>query len=159
MTFCPAAITTAALFTAIVIIDLTKGNYRYVPFHALGGFFCTLGLSFICQTLGDTAAWILLSVPFIFILLGLFMIWFSGPTNVAVPAEREDSCRDTRPSCAQNPYPVKIACTPTAPTPRLPASVTSVPPATLISTLGCSKPPAPAISTLGCSNPPKLSCS
>jgi hypothetical protein len=154
MTFCPAAITTAALFTAIVIIDLTKGNYRYVPFHALGGFFCTLGLSFICQTLGDTAAWILLSVPFIFILLGLFMIWFSGPTNVAVPAEREDSCRDTRASCAHNPYPVKIACTP-----RLPASVTSVPPATLISTLGCSKPPATSKSTVGCSNPPKLSCS
>jgi hypothetical protein len=47
MTFCPAAITTAALFTAIVIIDLVKGKYRSVPFHALGGFFCTLGLSFI----------------------------------------------------------------------------------------------------------------
>lgn len=137
MTFCPAAITTAALFTAIVIIDLVKGKYRSVPFHALGGFFCTLGLSFICQTLGDTAAWILLSVPFIFILLGLFMIWLSGPTTV--PETREDSCRETRPTCAQNPYPVKIACTPTAQPPRLPASVTSVPPATSISTLGCSK--------------------
>ena len=152
MTFCPAAITTAALFTAIVIIDLTKGNYRYVPFHALGGFFCTLGLSFICQTLGDTAAWILLSVPFIFILLGLFMIWLSGPTTVSEASE--ESCKETRPTCEQNPYPVKIACTP-----RLPASVTSVPPATLISTLGCSKPPASSISTVGCSKPPKLSCS
>jgi hypothetical protein len=157
MIFCPAAITTAALFTAIVIIDLVKGKYRSVPFHALGGFFCTLGLSFICQTLGDTAAWILLSVPFIFILLGLFMIWLSGPTTVAEASE--DSCRETRPTCAQNPYPVKIACTPTATPPRLPASVTSVPPATSISTLGCSKPPTPPISTLACSKPPKLSCS
>jgi hypothetical protein len=157
MTFCPAAITTAALFTAIVIIDLAKGKYRSVPFHALGGFFCTLGLSFICQTLGDTAGWIILSIPFIFILLGLFMIWLSGPTTVAEASE--DSCRETRPTCAQNPYPVKIACTPTAPPPRLPASVTSVPPATSISTLGCSKPPTPPISTLACSKPPKLSCS
>jgi len=142
MTFCPAAITTAALFTAIVLIDLAKGKYRSVPFHALGGFFCTLGLSFICQTLGDMAAWILLSIPFLFILLGLFMIWLSGPTIVAA-VQHTESCEDTEPSCVQ---PMPPACTPRAPPPTLPASVRNVPPSTSISTLGCSKPP-------------KLSCS
>jgi len=137
MTFCPAAITTAALFTAIVLIDLAKGKYRAVPFHALSGFFCTLGLSFICQSLGDMAAWILLSIPFIFILLGLFMIWLSGPTvAVVATAQQTESCEDTEPSCVQ---PMPPACTPTAPPPRLPASVTNVPPATSISTLGCRK--------------------
>lgn len=137
MTFCPAAITTAALFTAIVLIDLAKGKYRYIPFHAIGGFFCTLGLSFICQSLGDMAAWILLSIPFIFILLGLFMIWLSGPTLVAVATAQQqaDSCEDTEPAC----QPTPPACTPRAPPPRLPASVTSVPPATSISTIGCRK--------------------
>ena len=137
MPFCPAAITTAALFTAIVLIDLAKGNYRYIPFHAIGGFFCTLGLSFICQSLGDMAAWILLSIPFIFILLGLFMIWLSGPTLVAAATAQQEteSCEDIEPAC----QPTPPACTPTAPPPRLPASVTSVPPATSISTIGCRK--------------------
>lgn len=135
MTFCPAAITTAALFTAIVLIDLAKGKYRSVPFHALGGFFCTLGISFICQTLGDMAAWILLSIPFIFILLGLFMIWLSGPIIVAAVAQPQiDSCEEPMPSCPPPP-----ACTPRAPPPRLPASVTSVPPSTSVSTIGCRK--------------------
>ena len=135
MPFCPAAITTAALFTAIVLIDLTKGKYRSVPFHALGGFFCTLGISFICQTLGDMAAWILLSIPFIFILLGLFMIWLSGPIIVAAVAQQQtESCEEPMPSCPPPP-----ACTPTAPPPRLPASVTSVPPSTSVSTIGCRK--------------------
>lgn len=135
MPFCPAAITTAALFTAIVLIDLAKGKYRSVPFHALGGFFCTLGISFICQTLGDMAAWILLSIPFIFILLGLFMIWLSGPIIVAAVAQQQtESCEEPMPSCPPPP-----ACTPTAPPPRLPASVTSVPPSTSVSTIGCRK--------------------
>ena len=135
MTFCPAAITTAALFTAIVLIDLAKGKYRSVPFHALGGFFCTLGISFICQALGDMAAWILLSIPFIFILLGLFMIWLSGPIIVAAVAQQQtESCEEPMPSCPPPP-----ACTPTAPPPRLPASVTSVPPSTSVSTIGCRK--------------------
>ena len=134
MTFCPAAITTAALFTAIVLIDLAKGKYRYVPFHALGGFFCVLGLNFICQSVGDAAAWILLSIPFLFILLGLFLIWWSGPVIVAA-VQQADSCQDTEPAC----QPMPPACTPTAPPPRLPASVTNVPPATSISTIGCKK--------------------
>jgi len=136
MTFCPAAITTAALFTAIVLIDLAKGKYRHVPFHALGGFFCVLGLNFICQSVGDAAAWILLSIPFLFILLGLFLIWWSGPTVIVAAAQQADSCTDTEPICTQ---PIPPACTPTAPPPTLPTSVTSVPPATSISTIGCRK--------------------
>ena len=150
MTFCPAAITTAALFTAIVLIDLAKGKYRHVPFHALGGFFCTLGLNFICQSMGDTTAWILLSIPLIFILLGLFLIWWSGPTTVAAAtAQQADSCQDMEPACQQMPpayqqmppayQQMPPAYTPTAPPPTLPASVTSVPPATSISTIGCRK--------------------
>ena len=142
MTFCPAAITTAALFTAIVLIDLAKGKYRSVPFHALGGFFCTLGISFICQTLGDTAAWILLSIPFIFILLGLFMIWLAGPTIIA-EVQQTESCEEKKPICIE---PTPPACTPLAPPPTLPASVRNVPLSTSISTLGCSKPPKLSIS-------------
>lgn len=150
MTFCPAAITTAALFTAIVLIDLAKGKYRHVPFHALGGFFCTLGLNFICQSVGDAAAWILLSIPLIFILLGLFLIWWSGPVIVAAAtAQQADSCQDTEPACQPMPpayqqmppayQQMPPAYTPTAPPPTLPASVTSVPPASSISTIGCRK--------------------
>lgn len=133
MTFCPAAITTAALFTAIVLIDLAKGKYRYIPFHALGGFFCVLGLNFICQSVGDAAAWILLSIPFLFILLGLFLIYLSGPTIVAAATAQQqaDSCEDAQPT--------PPACTPTAPPPTLPASVTNVPLSTSISTIGCRK--------------------
>ena len=134
MTFCPAAVTSAALFTAIVLLDLAAGKYRYVPFHALGGFFCTIGLSFICQYLGDTAAWILLSIPFIFILLGLFLIWLSTPVVMTVPMQT-DSCEDEC-SPTPNPLPTKITCS-TVYSPTLPASVTSVPPSTSVSTIGC----------------------
>lgn len=134
MTFCPAAITSAALFTAIVLLDLAAGKYRYVPFHALGGFFCTIGLSFICQYLGDTAAWILLSIPFIFILLGLFLIWLSRPLVVSALV-KTDSCDD---ECAPSPLPTKITCS-SVYSPTLPASVTSVPPSTSVSTIGCKR--------------------
>ena len=140
MTFCPAAVTSAALFTAIVLLDLAAGKYRYVPFHALGGFFCTIGLSFICQYLGDTAAWILLSIPFVFILLGLFLIWLSTPVVVissSSSSSQDDDCMEpTPPSCPQ--LPVKIKCS-SVYSPTLPASVTSVPPSTSVSTIGCKR--------------------
>jgi hypothetical protein len=137
MTFCPAAITSAALFTAIVLLDLAAGKYRYVPFHALGGFFCTIGLSFICQYLGDTAAWILLSIPFIFILLGLFLIWLSTPLVVSALVKKTDSCDDEC-SPTPSPLPTKITCS-SVYSPTLPASVTSVPPSTSVSTIGCKR--------------------
>jgi hypothetical protein len=78
MEICPSALTAAALFIALVIMDLIKHKYRNIPLHAIGGFFCILGLTYLCSILGDLTGWILLSIPVVVVCIGLFMMWLDS---------------------------------------------------------------------------------
>lgn len=70
MKICLPAITTAGLFTAILILDLINRQYRLIFGHALFGFVCILLILYLCEKSADYVAWILLITPFVLIFLG-----------------------------------------------------------------------------------------
>jgi hypothetical protein len=103
MEICPSALTAAALFIAIVSLDLIKHKYRNIPLHAIGGFFCVLGLTYLCSTLGDLTGWILLSIPVVVLFVGLFMMWLDSRKTYVVattPAVQRMSTNNCSP-CIQ----------------------------------------------------------
>lgn len=98
---CTPAIFTAAIFTALVVLDLIYKNYKDVGFHVAGGIFCVIGLYTACELGGEGMAWVLLGIPFLFLLIGLAMIWVDSqkqaPAPVAPSKPAEDNC--TCPYC------------------------------------------------------------
>jgi hypothetical protein len=70
MDICPPAIATAALFIAVILLDLYTRDWRRAPGRALFGIFATLLMIFICQRGSHTMAWILLAAPFVLVFLG-----------------------------------------------------------------------------------------
>jgi hypothetical protein len=81
MNFCPSAIATAAIFTAIIINDFINSNYTPITLHLLGGIFVTLGIMTLCQRVGDYAGWFLLLIPIFIILIGFFLEWYSSSSS------------------------------------------------------------------------------
>ena len=69
MEVCPPAIATAALFLAVILLDLYMRDWRRAPGHALFGIFATLLMIFICQRGSESMAWTLLAAPFVLVLL------------------------------------------------------------------------------------------
>lgn len=91
---CIPAVFTAALFTALLVLDLIAKNYKDVGFHVAGGIFSVIGLYTACELAGETAAWILLGIPFVVLLVGLVMIWKDSQKEVSpeLPVtEQQDS--------------------------------------------------------------------
>lgn len=64
------AYTLAAVFTALFIVDLIYRKWTVVPGHIIVGILSVILLIYICKEKGPTLGWILLSIPFVFILLG-----------------------------------------------------------------------------------------
>jgi hypothetical protein len=79
------AIFTAAIFTALLVLDLIYKNYKDVGFHVAGGVFCVIGLYSACELGGEGMAWILLGIPFLFLLIGLAMIWVDSQKDAPSP--------------------------------------------------------------------------
>lgn len=67
---CAPALAAAAIFVATILLNLSKGDYRSVPGHALLGVFAVLIIFFLCQREAHTVAWILIAAPFGLVLLG-----------------------------------------------------------------------------------------
>lgn len=97
---CTPAIFTAAIFTALLVLDLIYKNYKDVGFHIAGGVFCVIGLYTACEVGGEMMAWILLGIPFLFLLIGLAMIWVDSqkqapavdPSPPSPSPSPEDDC-------------------------------------------------------------------
>ncbi len=108
---CTPAIFTAAIFTALLVLDLIYKNYKDVGFHVAGGVFCVIGLYTACELGGEGMAWVLLGIPFFFLLIGLAMIWVDSqkdaPTSIATPVP-EPPC--PCPSCYTCPCRCEVSC-------------------------------------------------
>ena len=63
----------AAIFVALIFLDLFRHEYNLIPIHAIMGFFTIILLSFLCETNRVLIAWILLFIPFIIIILGIMV--------------------------------------------------------------------------------------
>lgn len=72
--FCPPAVVTGALFTALLFLDLFRREYKLLPGHAIFGVIATLLMAILCQNGASMVAWGLLVLPFLFLLIG-WMIW------------------------------------------------------------------------------------
>ena len=77
---CLPAYTGAAIFTSLVILDLIHQQWTSLPGHILFGIFIVLLLIYICQSRGPQLGWILLSIPLVFVLLGLLLNTMKKPT-------------------------------------------------------------------------------
>jgi uncharacterized membrane protein YcaP (DUF421 family) len=66
-------LTTTAFFVAICIIDLIRNNARYIPLHGILGGIAVVLISYISNTLGPLAAWILLGTPVVLVILGILI--------------------------------------------------------------------------------------
>lgn len=71
---CPPAITTVALFTAIVLLDLFRADYTFIPVHAILGAVAYLLMAALCQRGAALGAWILLGTPLVLLILG-WIVW------------------------------------------------------------------------------------
>ena len=78
MGLCPPAVTAAALFTALTVIDILTKKYNELSYDILGGFFCVLALYVICERIGDFAGWMLLGIPIIFIVFSSIIAWIES---------------------------------------------------------------------------------
>lgn len=71
MDFCRPAFVTAALFIAILILDLAKRDYRLIGGHFLFGIIAVLLMLFLCNNEAEVVAWGVLLLPFILLAIGL----------------------------------------------------------------------------------------
>jgi hypothetical protein len=70
MNLCPPALTTAAVFTAVIINDLIKANYKYILGHFLFGVISFLLMMYLCDSGAEFAAWGVLALPLVLLMLG-----------------------------------------------------------------------------------------
>ena len=73
------AITTAALFTAIIIRDVITRNTSDIGSHSFLGLICILGMIVLSMYGADFVAWGLLVLPMFIILLSYVLTYFNSP--------------------------------------------------------------------------------
>jgi hypothetical protein len=66
---CTPTIATAAIFLAILALDLARMEIGLMGGHLILGLICTLLISVLCQNVNTFAAWMLLLTPFALLLL------------------------------------------------------------------------------------------
>lgn len=148
MAFCPAATATAAIFTALIVLDIVNKSYNDILLHVSGGVFSVLGIFVICNALGNTAGWGFLAVPFIVLLIGFLLIWIDGRKDPVQPAPKEMPCQVCgympcqcmfASACSQqNPYSTSIPSVPArVPETPLPPAVTKIPQRKVESDFSC----------------------
>lgn len=122
---CLPAYTGSAIFTALILLDLINKKWTQLPGHILFGFFIVLLLIYICESRGPALGWILLSIPLLFILLGLLLGAIKKPAVAPVKPGPSSAAADMCecPCCTVNPCKCKKPCPkPTPPGPCIPRS-------------------------------------
>lgn len=71
---CTPTIATAAIFTALIFLDVFRREYTLLPGHGFFGIVSILLVSILCQNGATAAAWGLLSIPFVILILGWMLM-------------------------------------------------------------------------------------
>ena len=82
---CTPTIATAALFVALIILDLLRRDYELLPGHGFFGLISVFLMAILCQRGYSMAAWGLLLFPFVILVIGLG-IQANQPTSVVATA-------------------------------------------------------------------------
>jgi hypothetical protein len=67
-------IVTAALFSALILLDLLRHEYQLLPAHTFFGIICVLAMSILEQKNHAIVGWGLLLTPLVILLIGWGMI-------------------------------------------------------------------------------------
>lgn len=110
MTPCLPAVFTTAIFTALFALDLITKNYRDIGFHIAGGIFSVLGIYVACEVAGETVAWMLLAIPFVFLIIGLGIIWSDSAKDPVVPPAPPTPINCPCPRCYRCPCRCRSSC-------------------------------------------------
>lgn len=91
------AITTGALFVALLTLDLIRRNNRLLAAHFIFGVIAVLLMMYLSQQGADFVAWGLLLLPFILLIVGVIIgvtkaTPGSAATQVAMPALKTTPC-------------------------------------------------------------------
>lgn len=76
---CGPALLTSSIFIAIIVLDLYARNYEYVTGHSIAGIVCLLLMAVLCQHGAHLAAYGLLMLPFVLVLIG--SIYYDAEVN------------------------------------------------------------------------------
>lgn len=82
---CTPAIATAAIFVALLFLDLFRREFHLLPAHSLFGFVSVLLMSVLCQNNANFVAWGLLAFPFVILVLGWGMMALKATDTSTVP--------------------------------------------------------------------------
>jgi hypothetical protein len=81
---CTPTIATAAIFVSLLFVDLLRHDYELLPGHAVAGVVSVLLMGVLCEYGASLAAWGLLLLPFVILLIGWIM-FVRQPTKAATP--------------------------------------------------------------------------
>lgn len=84
---CTPVIATAAMFTAIVLLDILRHEFEYVPRHGFLGFLSVLLVGILCQYGATIVAWCLLALPFLLLIISA-IIQAAAPKKSRVSPSR-----------------------------------------------------------------------
>ncbi len=94
---CRPGLVTVAIFIAIVVIDLFKQEYSYIPAHVLLGIVASLLMYTLCSVGVGIVAWILLILPFLLIGFG-YLIYSIRRHEKTVAAKQQLLSTESKPA-------------------------------------------------------------
>jgi hypothetical protein len=103
---CTPTVATAAVFVSLIFLDLLRHDYELIQGHGVAGVICVFLMAILCQYGASFAAWGLLILPFVILIVGWVLV-IRQPTKLNPapsdttysPTVSERSCR----SCRKNP--------------------------------------------------------
>jgi hypothetical protein len=129
------AITTAALFTAIIIVDAIKKYSSNIPSHAFLGLLSVGAMLFLSMKGADFVAWGILVLPMFIIILSFVLVYTGSPivsaaaTSTSPVAAAKTTSAATTASAASTPSKTALVGQ-TVQIPSTKPTVTSVTPST-----------------------------
>jgi hypothetical protein len=115
-------LTTAALFMALILLDIAKQQYKLMIGHFLVGIIAVLLMVYLSQNGADMVAWGIFAIPLVMLGIGLSI----GALNSA-PGAMSSAATKSIAATAAKPDPVPCDASgnplPAAPTPVTPAAV------------------------------------
>jgi len=77
-------ILTAAIFVALIFLDLFRRDFNLLPGHGFFGVLCVMLIAVVCQYGSNLLAWGLLAVPAVILIIG-WGIQTTGVPSGAIP--------------------------------------------------------------------------
>lgn len=110
------ALTTAALFMALIILDLAKQQYKLLIGHFLFGVIAVLLMIYLSQNGMDLVAWGVFSIPIVMLLIGISIGYLhSAPGSGSPPPPPvEKPSKEVPCDASGNPLPAPTVVTPQA---------------------------------------------